>query len=874
MRRSVLAALALVALALAEAPAQGLRPPPSPAPLPLIDPGSSPQLLLDALVAAWKARDTAGYLRLWRFASASEREDERVYAMLQLSGEEVDLRLERPFLAPDTTRFETPAQAISVTEPRARVEQVLFSAEKTETGWALVSRRPVGQIEGLLHLSLDPTPYKADGRRLRFEDMEVSFHSGTFFLSPPSLGPTLLVFSGEGTVRFRPPHAAEKTQLQRFCGSGELVETVRNVFLRVHPADLRGFLEPSDLEPDPPGARRLPDAQRFYRAQSEQAFVLDAALPRSPWWLTPALGDVFMVFDTRRRGLVSYALSGSEPEDVSLFDRAGRRHICLYPSQGRSTEYSEDDGRNADVLDHDLRVRFDPARSGIEGEDRLRIRLRSPTANVRLRLADELTVHWVRSDEAGRHLFFRVRHQDSIMVSLGPLAGTAGEITLAVRYGGRLEPRPVENDVLQVDPRYSGLPSPIVDSEAFLEPVLVYSNRTQWYPTAGSDDHATATVRFDVPEGHLAVTGGTLLSSDVEGERRRVAFRQDQPAKYLSVAVGRLQASGERPDGPVPLSVFAVPRLRGQAGRWLDLSERILAFYASEFGPCPYRRLNLALLEGSVPGGHSPPGMVVVVERPPLLQKPLADDPASFHHIPSFFLAHELAHQWWGHGVSGRNYRERWLSEAFAQYAAALWVRHHEGEQTFRSVLEHMAEWAFRMNDEGPIHLGQRLGAVQRDPQIYRAVVYDKGAYVLHMLRAIVGEETFRRGLEVFQQRHRFAKAGTTDLRLALEEASGRDLEPHFAEWVFGTSLPEITWRAEGSTAPDGTARTVVELRAVRLPGPVPVSVTASFPGRRTETKVVELGLQGARVEFRGPRPPDRITVNGDRGLLARVKKL
>ena len=114
-------------------------------------------------------------------------------------------------------------------------------------------------------------------------------------------------------------------------------------------------------------------------------------------------------------------------------DREKRRQICLYPSAGGGTRYSEDDGRAADILEHDLRLRVDPAREAIAGEDTLRIEMLAATSTLRLKLDDALKVESVTSPQVGRHLFFRVRNQDSLMVSLGGLSGTVGEIRLTVR---------------------------------------------------------------------------------------------------------------------------------------------------------------------------------------------------------------------------------------------------------------------------------------------------------------------------------------------------------------------------------------------------------------------------------------------------------
>ena len=92
--------------------------------------------------------------------------------------------------------------------------------------------------------------------------------------------------------------------------------------------------------------------------------------------------------------------------------------------------------------------------------------------------------------------------------------------------------------------------------------------------------------------------------------------------------------------------------------------------------------------------------------------------------------------------MAPQNYRERWISEGSAHYAAALWVQKVRGEEAFQSVLRQFSRWALRHTALGPIHLGYRLGQLKGDAQIFRAVVYDKGAYVLHMLRALVGRDS------------------------------------------------------------------------------------------------------------------------------------
>src|SRR6266540_3252991 len=583
----------------------------------------------------------------------------------------------------------------------------------------------------------------------------------------------------------------------------------------LHPPAPRGPPPPAGparLVPDPETSRRWSTAQRFYREQSQKAFVLDTSLPRSPWWLLPSLGDAVVTFETARRGTLTFGVAGSDPEDLTLFDRRKRLQICMYPSGGRSTRYSEDDARALDILAHDLRVRFDPNALSVSGEDSLRLRLLSPASTLRLRLHDSFRVVSVTSPQGGSHLFFRVRDQGSLVVSLGPYAGRVGEVPLTVRYVGIHDPAPIDQELLQVTP-----PPPMaapVDEDVFIERVPVYTNRTAWYPRADTDDHATARLRFEAPAGYLVVSGGELVRQGMEGGRSFTEYRQDEPGKYIAAAVGRFADLGLRQEGRLAVRGFGLPRTREQAQNLLLSTEKVMAFLTDLFGPCPYSFLNLAVLEGRTPGGHSPPGMVLIQQRPPLLigRTALRDDPASFYDVPGFFLAHELAHQWWGQGVAPQNYRERWLAEAWAQYAAALWVRKSRGEGAFRDILDRFAIWAWRHTDAGPVNLGHRLGHLRGDPQIYRAIVYDKGAYVVHMLRAIVGEEAFDKAIRAFLEERRFSKAGTDDLREALEAASGKDLQPYFATWIYGTALPVLRYTAKTEAGGSGY-RTVVEVR-------------------------------------------------------------
>jgi aminopeptidase N len=150
--------------------------------------------------------------------------------------------------------------------------------------------------------------------------------------------------------------------------------------------------------------------------------------------------------------------------------------------------------------------------------------------------------------------------------------------------------------------------------------------------------------------------------------------------------------------------------------------------------------------------------------------------------------------------VGWRSYREQWLSEGVAQYFSALYARQQRGDELFRAIMRQMRRWAVDQTAAGPISLGNRLGHIQGDSRILRALVYDKAALVLHMLRQLVGDEPFFRGLQNFYRTSRFRSVGTLEFRAAMEAEAGRPLDRFFDRWIYGATLPrlDLTYRIEG----------------------------------------------------------------------------
>ena len=509
------------------------------------------------------------------------------------------------------------------------------------------------------------------------------------------------------------------------------------------------------------------------------------------------------------------------------------------------------------MLDYNVETSFVPSRFWLEGRTRLKIRVRSVALSaLTLRLAEGLNVSTVTSDIHGRLLQIRVRNQNSVVVNLPEAVNRDDELTLSVSYAGRHEPQGLDRENVTV----AAAQAQIIES-AFGEPEphYLYSNRSYWYAQAPQSDYATATIRFTVPSAFSAVCSGEpatgspvlLRGAQGENERRLHVFTAQAPVRYLSCVVSRFADVDAREvtigGTTMPMTMTSTARQRNRGREVLNRAAALMEFYGTLVGEAPYPSLSIAVLESQIPGGHAP-GYVAMINQP-LPTSPFVwrDDPASFDDFRDFFIAHELAHQWWGQAVGWKNYHEQWLSEGLSQYFAALYAEKSRGPEVFTNILRQLTRWTLSQSDQGPVYLGYRLGHLKGDGRIFRALVYNKGAAVLHMLRRMLGDEAFFTGLRRYYADFKYSKAGSEDLRAALEAASGRSLAGFFAYWIYGQDLPALKsdWKVSG----DGSQVRIVLEQTGDSIGEFPVTVSLVYADRTSEELTVTVSEKTTTIE-------------------------
>jgi hypothetical protein len=867
--------------------------------------------LVERIEQAFVRGDPSSYLQLLEPASDRERAESFVAREFRPSPTRAVL-LERERLKhPDGGLYRLIFDAFVEEGDRARVSTWQVDLSSSSGDWRVADQAAVSGIDSLYRLSVNPTKqYTVRNFTVKAEDLALTLVQGSVFTVETDEGITGLVMLGRGEMEFRPTPPTEKGQIAIFAGRDVLETRFDGAYVRMgeisQHADLSGF---ETRTPDP---RELRRAQEVFRQESAKSFSVDLGdLAPDPWSLLPAPGDILAEIRTRRFDTLTYARQNAEPEDISLFDRRRQKNIAVYASAekllDRGPFYDEDDYSTYDVLDYDIGLAFTPDRLWLDGRAILRLRTRAPViGQLTLRLAESLVVRSVVSEQFGRLFALRARNQNSLLVNLPSFLMQDSDLTLTITYSGRLEPQPPDRETAALQ-RPTGQ-NPLPEDVFFLrgEPSYLYSSRSFWYPQGPFSDYATAKLKISVPGDVGVVASGEPLPGsptiiNAPQIQRAYQFEASQPIRYLSFLVSRfvradsatvtfgdaaddlrpahgipvapMPAVGSSGNSSIALTIEANPR-QAQRGRELSARAReIIQFYRSILGDAPYSSFTVALIEHSLPGGHSP-GYFAMLNQPlPYQSLTWRNDPVSFDGFPDFFLAHEIAHQWWGQAIGWRNYHEQWLSEGFAQYFALLYAEQYRPPQVLTGILRQLRRWSLAESDQGPVYLGYRLGHVRDNPRVFRALVYNKGAAVLHMLRRLIGDEAFFAGLRQFYLASCFKKAGTEDFRLAMEVASNRTLQRFFERWIYGASLPRISfaYRVE----PGGAGALEARLRFEQTGEVFDLPLTASVvyaDGRSVDVPVV---VSERTVEVRIPLagPVRSIDISDDDGSLAEVER-
>jgi hypothetical protein len=455
--------------------------------------------------------------------------------------------------------------------------------------------------------------------------------------------------------------------------------------------------------------------------------------------------------------------------------------------------------------------------------------------------------------------------------------------------------------------------------------VYAVGSRANWYPNRGL--HFTKfDLTFRYPKDLDLVSSGDVVSDVVEGDSRVTRRKVATPVRMVGFNLGVYdrekitrgsqtvevcanrsleRALLPRPVTPPPIgppqpaargrnrlpppvsgvSGDEAPTVSAPAARLRELASDVasaLEFMSARFGPPPLSTLTVSPSPGTF--GQGFPGLIYLSTLSYLgpANKPIVGLRESDKLFFSEMLyAHETAHQWWGNLVGSAGYPHDWLLEALANYSALLYLEKHKGTRATESILGDYrddlmakADGGRTLESAGPIALGLRLES-SLNPKAWRAIVYEKGTWILHMLRRRMGDERFDAFLGELRRRFEWKLLDTESFRLLAAEflppkSPDPKLDSFFDQWVYGTGIPALRMTSSLSGKVPALKLTVtVEQTGVDDEFSAAVPVEIQFRRAKTITRVVRTSNEPAVFTIPVPQPPAKVALDPGNSVLA-----
>jgi len=371
-------------------------------------------------------------------------------------------------------------------------------------------------------------------------------------------------------------------------------------------------------------------------------------------------------------------------------------------------------------------------------------------------------------------------------------------------------------------------------------------------------DKATYEGFVTVPSQFVVASNGRLVEATQSGGKTTYHWLEThQIATYLiSVAISNYRVI-EDSHGDLPVWHYVYPELESDARRDFSRTPEMIAAFEQRLGVgFPFDKYGHALFENF--------GGAMEHQSCTSYGSPLITGDNRYDRV----VAHELGHQWFGNFVSPAEWEEIWLNEGFASWTEYLWTEHANPASLPDLMAGRESYYMDYEADAGAYSL-----YAPPPSRLFGATIYQKGGWVVSMLRYVIGDEAFFTGLRNYLESHAFGNGRTQELRAAMEAASGQDLTAFFDEWVYATGYPKYETAWTSRAVPGGSYQTDVRVSQTQS-GTVfttPLEVELVGPSGERVVERVEIGDRESIVSLCSSFSPTRVTVDPSNRVLGTV---
>lgn len=469
--------------------------------------------------------------------------------------------------------------------------------------------------------------------------------------------------------------------------------------------------------------------------------------------------------------LAYYAVYAQSPPDISVQEKSRLRLMGVLHAHSVSSP-------NFDVSYYRCAWNLDPAVRFISGSVSSYFTITSATASITFDLSNSLSVDSVLYH--GAKITFQQSATDALQLTFPTTLVTGQYDSVSIFYKG-----------IPPESGFGSFTLNVQNNTPVLWTLSEPYGAKDWWPCKDvlTDKADSIDIIVTYPSAYQSSSNGLLISEQITGDKKQDHWKHRYPIASYLVAIAITNYTIDRdsvqlPSGMMPVELYAYPEDAALFKEATTTAKAALQIYSKLLGEYPFRRERYAQTQFGWGGG-------------------MEHQTNTFITAPnSSLVAHELAHQWFGDGVTTGSWHDLWLNEGFATYMAFVYAQ-TLSQASATSILQ---GWNYNIiSDAGGAVFVTDTANVNR--LFNSRLTYNKGAYVLHMLRWKLGDSTFFRGLRQYlnDPALRYKNARTADLQRNLESASGQSLTEFFNDWIYGEGFP--TYKGEWNTTQQNTVQ-------------------------------------------------------------------
>jgi len=303
-----------------------------------------------------------------------------------------------------------------------------------------------------------------------------------------------------------------------------------------------------------------------------------------------------------------------------------------------------------------------------------------------------------------------------------------------------------------------------------------------WFPCVDHpSDKATIEYIIEAPNHYQTIANGFQVEeTNINNTTKQYHWKTTVPlpTKVMVIGIAKFAVQNIGETHNIPVSTWVYPQTKEQGFYDFSTAKSILNFFIENIGEYPYQKLANVQSKTRF-GGMENAGNIFYYEK---------SVTGKLEHED--LIAHEIAHQWFGNSATEIDWPHVWLSEGFATYLTDLYILDSKGKDAFLERIKKERETVlnFYKRSKTPVIDNKTTNYMR----LLNANSYQKGAWVLHMLRKKIGDSLFWSGLRTYYETYKFSNASTNDFKKVMSEISNQNLAIFFTQWLKKPGHPTL----------------------------------------------------------------------------------